>query len=315
MKKVTAKAPVNIALIKYWGKADEEKVIPYNSSISISLDNLYTITTIEESDEGFEFFLNDTLASEVDSNKVFKFLKNFAKDKDLEKVRVISKNYVPTAAGLASSASAFAALSLAANSFFETNYDFDKLCAVTRLGSGSACRSLLGGFVAWETNGKVYSLESKYKDFVIISVIIDSNKKEISSRDAMRISVATSPMYNNYVEDSKVDFENFKKALEENDLKQIGELTRKSFVMLHTVMAVSTPSIVYMKDKSIDVLSLVQELESQGIYAYPTMDAGANVKILTTESDYEKIISKLEENGFKEYFVSRLGEGAKVISG
>lgn len=313
MKKVTAKAPINIALIKYWGKEDELKVIPYNSSLSLTLDNLYTVTTIEESTSGFSFTLNNKVVDGKELKRVYEFLKLFASIEELEKIKVSSTNYVPTGAGLASSASAFAALSIAANKYFNTNYVFDKLSSITRLGSGSACRSLLGGFVAWEKSGMVYQVNSKVNDFVMISVIVDSNKKEISSRNAMAISIKTSPLYKMFVDEANDDFSKLKLALELGNLKEIGKLTKNSALMMHAVMASTNPPIEYLKEKSYEIIDLCDELLELGLYCYPTMDAGANVKILTNEKDFKKIIQMLEKKGFIDYYISRPGEGALII--
>ncbi|MFA7435209.1 MAG: diphosphomevalonate decarboxylase [Bacilli bacterium] len=313
MKSISAKAPINIALIKYWGKEDESRVIPYNSSLSITLDNLFTVTTIEESKTGFSFTLNNNILKGKEEKRVYDFLKHYTTPKEINKVRVKSTNFVPTAAGLASSASAFAALSVAANEYFKTNFSFDKLALVTRLGSGSACRSLLGGFVAWEKDGRVYKVDSKVSNFILISVIIDSKSKKISSRGAMAKSVKTSPMYSFYVEESKKDFVDMKEAIENGDIIKIGNLTRKSFSMMHAVMLSTIPPILYMQDRSLAVIELADTLVLNGIYCYPTMDAGANVKLLTTKEDYEKVVLALEENGFIDYYISRLGQGATII--
>lgn len=313
MKKVTAKAPVNIALIKYWGKKNIEDIVPYNASISISLDNLYTITTLEESRTGFEFHLDGKLVTGTESDKVYDFLKYFSDETKISNLKVNSTNYVPTAAGLASSASGFAALSVAANSYFETNYDFKELAKITRKGSGSACRSLLGNIVAWETNGDVYNIASPIKDFVMISVLIDKSKKNISSRQAMALSAENSPLYREYVVESAKDFIEMKKAIELGDYEKIGKLTKKSSLMMHGIMLSTHPPILYMDKTSIFIYNLMEELSKQGIYANPTMDAGPNVKILTREKDYKKVIDSLESNGFMDYYISRLGEGAKLI--
>ncbi|MFA5542594.1 MAG: diphosphomevalonate decarboxylase [Bacilli bacterium] len=313
MKKITAVSPVNIALIKYWGKSDKIRVTPYNSSISMTLDNLYTKTSIEESTCGYSFYLNGKKASIEDEKKVYDFLKNFVTPREIDKVIVRSTNYVPTAAGVASSSSGFSALALCANEYFDKKYDINKLTEITRLGSGSACRSLLGGFVAWDNKNRVYQLKSKYKDFVLITVIVDESIKEISSRVAMELSVQTANNYQDFVNEGNTLFVEMINALENGDIKKVGELTKTSFLSLHRVMEQSIPKIVYIKEGSKRVLKLVEELFSQGIYIYPTMDAGPNVKILSNENDYQKIIKKLEENGFINYYISRLGAGARII--
>lgn len=313
MRKTIAVSPVNIALIKYWGKSDKINITPYNSSISMTLDNLYTKTSIEKSDQGFNFFLNDMEASQKDKNKVYQFLSNFAKNSDIDKVIIRSKNYVPTSAGLASSSSGYSALALCANEYFKSGYSLDELIKITRLGSGSACRSFMGGFVAWDKNNNVFKLNNKYKSFVLISVVISKQEKSISSRDAMDITVNTAYNYLKFVEEGNIMFEEMIRALNDGDIIKVGELTQKSFESLHQIMEESNPKIIYMNDESKKVLKIAKNLFDLGIYVYPTMDAGANVKLLTNEDNYLKIIKSLEENGYLDYYISRLGDGAKII--
>lgn len=312
MKKVTAKAPVNIALIKYWGKENKEEVIPFNSSLSITLDNLYTITTIKESDEGFAFILNNQKQSQEETNKVLDFLKHFASSNEISKIKVISTNYVPTAAGLASSASGYSALAVAANKFFNTDFSFIKLSEVTRKGSGSACRSLLGGFVAWEKEGPVYEVFSSRRDFVLISVIINKSEKNISSRVAMERTVQTSPIFSLWVSLANQDFLKMQKALKNGDIQLIGELTERSARLMHSSMLASSPPILYLKEESLKVWELVESLRTKGVYAYATMDAGPNVKILSLENDLSQVEFALNKQGYS-YFVSRIGEGARIL--
>ena len=313
MKKVTAIAPVNIALIKYWGKSNTVDITPYNSSVSMTLDNLYTKTTIEESNNGFNFYLNDIEADDIEKKKVYKFIKNFASDEEINKVVVKSTNYVSTAAGVASSSSGFSALATSCNAYFNSKFNQDELIKVTRLGSGSACRSFHGGFVAWENNNKVYRLNNSYNSFVLITVILSKTKKQISSREAMEITVKTSPNYNKFVEEGNIMFGEMVKALSCGDIKKVGELTFRSFISLHKVMEEATPKIIYLNEDSKKVLELAKKLLESGIYVYPTMDAGANVKLLSNEEDYQNIIKKLEENGYFDYYISRLGKGARII--
>ena len=312
MRKTIARANANIALIKYWGKFDEENVIPYQPSISITLDNMYTVTTIEESDH-FSFILNGKEEGESEKKKVFNFLLNFASIEEINKVKIISENFLPTAAGLASSSSGYAALSTSANNYFNKFYDLKTLANITRKGSGSACRSLVGGFVAWEVNGEVYQVGSVYDDFVIISVIINSNKKKISSREAMKITVKTSPFYENWVMETKRDFYKMIEAINSGNLDEIGRLTEKSYSLMHATMLSSNPPILYMSSESLKAIDLVLKMRNEGIYAYSTLDAGENVKILTRVSDVKKIIENLNNEGLTNLNISKMGEGAQVI--
>jgi diphosphomevalonate decarboxylase len=312
MKRVTAKAPVNIALIKYWGKKDKVNIIPYNSSISITLDNLYTVTTIEESSE-FSFYLNGRKQSKDESQRVMQFLQNFASNDEINTTKILSTNYVPTAAGLASSASGFAALAIAANEYFNSKFSFKELTAITRIGSGSACRSLLGGFVAWIKSGEIYEIDSPIKDFILISVLIEEKQKPISSREAMEITVNTSSLFPFWTIITNRDFIDMKHALTTGNYELIGELTEKSARLMHATMLAANPPILYIKEESLIVWNLIQTLRKKGIYAYVTMDAGPNVKILTKTNHQIEILDELKNLGFNNCLVSRMGEGAGLI--
>ena len=151
--KATAKAHTNIALIKYWGKRNDELILPMNNSLSITLDQFYTETTVEFSNERSTdiFYLNGEQAGEQERLKVSRFLDNVRKlaGKDL-RASVHSKNFVPTAAGFASSASGFAALAAASAKAIGLELDLKQLSQLARIGSGSACRSIYGGFVEWK---------------------------------------------------------------------------------------------------------------------------------------------------------------------
>lgn len=313
MRRIVARAPVNIALIKYWGKQDEARIIPYNASLSMTLNNLYTETTIQASEE-FSFILNGVKQSQAEAQKVKTFLKNFACDDEINKVSIFSHNHVPTAAGLASSASGFAALTIASNRFFEKDLSIDKLAAISRSGSGSACRSFYGGFVAWESDGSVYQVESSYNDFIMIAVIIETKKKHLSSRVAMKRTVETSPLYPLWVETANHDFIEMKKALLAGKIDKVGELVERSSKLMHATMIAASPPIQYLNKKAIKVWEIVHQLRNEGLYAYATNDAGANVKILTNKTDYQEVIKCLIENGYHNYFVSRVGKGAMIIN-
>ncbi len=152
--KTTAKAHTNIALIKYWGKRDESLILPMNNSLSLTLDGFYTETTVEFHDDWTEdvFYLNDEAVSGGERNRVVSFLDRIRKKagKEGTYAEIHSVNHVPTAAGFASSASGFAALAAAAARALGLECSNQELSALTRQGSGSACRSVYGGFVEWE---------------------------------------------------------------------------------------------------------------------------------------------------------------------
>ncbi|PKM66912.1 MAG: hypothetical protein CVU94_06945 [Firmicutes bacterium HGW-Firmicutes-19] len=316
LRKITARAHANIALVKYWGKQDEKNVIPYNSSLSLTLDQLYTDTTIESSKKD-EFILNGTKQKEVESEKIFKFIERFRNLSEREDhIRISSFNNFPTAAGLASSASGFAALAIAANRYFNVNLPKKELSVITRFGSGSATRSLFGGFVIWQKGEIPYAFEFDSADWDIAMIVVMTSKevKVISSKEAMRRTVDTSPYYPAWVEGAKSDIESIKRAIKRHDFATVGEITESSALRMHASMMAARPPVLYWQPDTIKVLQQVKSLRSEGFECYATMDAGPNVKILTRKSQVQTIYEKLSEGINKENMIICLpGEGATII--
>lgn len=310
--KVNAKAFINIALIKYWGKEDEKQVIPYNDSISLTLDCFYTNTSISSSNKPFQVLLNGKMASIEDHIRIESFLNHFDGFKENKQIIIETTNSGPTAAGLASSASGFAALSVAANRYFKTNLSLEELAKITKLGSGSASRSLLGGFVQWHRYGTIEEIKSPLQDLRMIVVLIDTTQKEITSKVAMKQTVETSPLYPTWIRKSREAAILMRRALEEGDFLTVGNLTEESALLMHATMYASQPAISYVKEASWDVWNVVHEIRKEQVLAFCTMDAGPNVKILTKESNLKQVIEKLQKNGFDQFVVSGIGKKAEV---
>lgn len=314
---VKARAHANIALVKYWGKEDEEQVIPYNSSLSLTLDKLYTDTIIETSDKDV-FVLNGTMQGKNETEKIFRFVDRFRQLSHRKNpVRITSVNNFPTAAGLASSASGFAALATAANRYFNLNMTKKELSVNTRFGSGSATRSLFGGFVIWQKdeNPYAYGYDSAEWDIAMIVVVINKEKKEISSKEAMRRTVQTSPYYPAWVLSAQSDIENMKKAIKKHDFRVVGEITQSNALRMHASMMSAVPPIIYWQPETLNVLRFVDELNKKGLDCYATMDAGPNVKILTRQSNVELIIDELSmwfDNS--KMIICLPGEGATILN-
>jgi diphosphomevalonate decarboxylase len=312
-KKVIAKAPVNIALIKYWGKENEEEVIPYTGSLSLSVSELHTTTMITQCNQGFSFILNGKKATKDDALKIKNFLLHFAQEHELEDICIISENTGPTASGVASSASGFAALAKAANVFFETYYDDQTLANITRLGSGSACRSLFGGLVVWEKTGEVYSIREDGFDFIMVFALLTHQRKSISSKQAMKNTVKTSPFYPTWVNKTTQDLVAMKHAIHVEDLKAIGELTQSSALAMHASMLAAIPPTLYLNSHSLDIVHAMIQLQEEGEFAYPTMDAGMHVKILTNRKSLEKVLETLEHFKVKDIVVTHPEKGAHIL--
>jgi diphosphomevalonate decarboxylase len=313
---VKARAHANIALVKYWGKQDEERVIPYNSSLSLTLDKLYSDSIIETAMED-EFFLNGSKQDSIEMKKIFGFVERF-RQQSLRKnhIRITSVNNFPTAAGLASSASGFAALAMALNRYFNLNLSKKELSVITRFGSGSATRSLFGGFVIWQKDEIPYAYEfdSADWDIAMIVVIINKEKKGVSSKEAMRRTVLTSPYYPAWVSSAQTDFENIKKAIKKRDFTMVGKITQHNALRMHASMMAANEPVMYMQPKTLEVLRFIEDLSKKGYDCYSTMDAGPNVKILTRQSQVQAIVNELSAwIDPSDLIVCAVGEGATIL--
>lgn len=319
--KATARANTNIALIKYWGKRDENLFLPMNSSLSITLDRFYTITTVEFSDklQNDQFILNGKVPSDKDANKVFNFLDMIRKKAGVNlHALVSSENKVPTAAGFASSASGFAALAAAATKSLQMNLDSRELSVLARQGSGSACRSIFGGFVEWQKGIKedgddsyaVQLLPESQWSLSILSVMVNSKEKKISSREGMKSTVEKSPFYSGWLQTVEQDLEIAKDAIQDRDFEALGEVMERNALKMHATMLGSEPPIIYWESGTVDVIKHIQELRLLGTKAYFTIDAGPNVKVLCLPEDEEKLRnSLLELPSVQEVFICHPGSG------
>lgn len=306
MKPVVAIAPTNIALIKYWGKKEKDPLIPYTSSLSVTLRDVTTTTTLSQGH--FAFQLNGKKAGLEETDRVLAVLKAFNK-KD---VIIDSINHFPTAAGIASSASGFAALTVGLNAFFKTQLPLQTLARISRIGSGSACRSLLEGFVLWEKEGPISQLNYPADDLRMLIAVIDDQKKSVSSRAGMEQSVKTSPIFNTWVSDSEKDLSNMLKAIRDRSFHKIGAIAEVNSERLYAVMRTTVPIIDYRSEETHRLTALIPQLRAEGIAVYFTLDAGANVKLLTLEKDILRLEKALVQHGFKRLIKSRIGGQAHV---
>lgn len=323
MRQAAVRAHTNIALIKYWGKRDEEYFLPTNSSLSLTLEKLFTDTrvTFSEEFEADAFTLNGVLQGEAETAKISRFLDLFRKEANLTlRAKVESYNHVPTAAGLASSASAFAALAGAANIATGLNLDAQTLSTYARRGSGSATRSIYGGFVEWNkgtSSADSHAIEIDDADWDIGMVIVAVNRtaKKISSRVGMKHTVETSPFYPAWVETAETDIQAIKAAIKEKDFQKVGEITEHSAMKMHATMLSSNPPISYFEPASIQAIQCVQSLREQGIPSYVTMDAGPNVKVLCRLSEAEKVKEALLEHFEEEQLIiTGPGKGIRTLT-
>lgn len=319
------RAHTNIALIKYWGKRNDELFLPMNSSLSLTLDAFYTDTEVVlDSDFTSDtFFLNDVKQDEKETEKITKFLNLFRNEVNMKtKACVKSYNHVPTAAGLASSASAFSALAGAMNQASGLNLDSKTLSTYARRGSGSATRSIYGGFVEWymgeddlsETSHAIPVDDASWGIGMIV-IAVNTGRKKLSSRVGMKQTIATSPFYSSWVETATSDLTKMKDAIKQKDFITLGEITESNGMKMHATMLGAFPPISYWEPDSVKAIQTVKEIRGMGIPCYVTMDAGPNVKVLCKASDMAKIEELLLKEFKREQIIpTTVGEGIKLLS-
>lgn len=319
--KAKVRAYTNIALIKYWGKKDEDLILPYNNSLSLSLKEFYTETEIEFNEELDEdVFVLDGREDFKTLKKVSDFVDHFRALKGIKtRAYINSVNHVPTAAGLASSASAFAALGGACNEALQLKMNDRELSTYVRLGSGSASRSVFGGLVEWH---KGNSHETSYAekiddanfDIAMIAILVNANEKKVSSRDGMKNTVRTSPYYPQWVKEAEQDLIDMKVAIKEQNVDRIGEIAEANALKMHATMMTSEPSILYFEPKTLIAMNLIKEMREEGLSVYFTMDAGPNVKVICRSSQCDIIKERLLKE-FKEedLIISEPGFGLEIL--
>ncbi|WP_051866263.1 diphosphomevalonate decarboxylase [Streptomyces griseus] len=298
----TAVAHPNIALIKYWGKRDERLVVPYVDSLSMTLDVFPTSTTVRLSPgaRADRVTLDGTSAEGEVRRRVVAFL-------DLvrelagrtEPAAVDTRNAVPTGAGLASSASGFAALAVAASAAYGLDLDDTALSRLARRGSASAARSIFGGYAlchAGQGVGAAADLSSYAEpvpvpdfDPALVIALVDAGPKAVSSRVAMRRTVETSPLYEAWARSSKDDLTDMREMLSRGDLEGVGEIAERNALGMHATMLAARPAVRYLSPATVAVLDGVIQLRRDGVPAYATMDAGPNVKVLCHPADAGRV--------------------------
>lgn len=318
----------NIALVKYWGKRDETLFLPVTGSLSMTLDIFPTTTAVRLVDGPADTVeLNDTAATGTALSRVENFLDLVrALAGRSERAAVVTRNAGPTGAGLASSASGFAALATAAAAAYGLDLDGRALSRLARRGSGSASRSIFGGFAVWhagEGDGEAGDRSSYAEpiggdelDPALVVAVVAAGAKSVSSRVAMRRTTETSPFYRPWAESSVLDLAEMRTAVANGDLAAIGEIAERNALGMHATMLTARPGIRYLSPHSLAVLDAVQALRADGIVAYATIDAGPNVKVLCARADAPTVAATIEALGdFVATTTAHIGLGARLIGG
>lgn len=325
----TCEATANIAVIKYWGKRDEKLILPMNSSLSFTMDEqLKTRTTVlfDETLQQDEFYLNGSkvdLKEKETAERVVQLDLVRQQAGIATKARIVSINCFPTAAGFASSAAGLAALACAASKAAGLKLSPKELSILARRGSGSACRSVMGGFVEWVKGEKAdgtdsfaeqVASEKHWPELRNVVAVVDAGKKKVSSRAGMKQTVATSALYKARMGYLPRAVEEMKKAVLAKDFQKFAELTMRESSNMHAVMLDTWPPIAYLNDASKEVMYSVNELNGDSAIGAYTFDAGPNAHVYCLEKNVDAIRKMLSEiGGVNKVMVCKVGSGPKYL--
>jgi diphosphomevalonate decarboxylase len=314
----TAIAQPNIALIKYWGKRDIDRNLPAVGSISITLSDLQTEVSIELSDElsADVLFVND------DENDAMLPRISACLDRVLGKNRsracTRSRSNFPIAAGLASSAAAFAATTVAAAGAANLSLGTEELSQLAGASSGSAARSLYGGFAELRNVGDRIAVSSLCDvdswPLQVVVAITETGPKATGSTEAMEISRETSPFYNSWILQQEHDLEVARTAIAQQDFKQLATIAEHNCLKMHSIMWASRPPMVFWTSATMRCLQTVRRLQGEGRQVFFTIDAGPQVKAVCLPGDAEAVSQALARTpGVQEIMTSGLGVAARLV--
>jgi len=326
--KVTGIANANIALTKYWGKKNAELKTPYNSSTSVTLEGLQTTTTVEFDEKYAEdvFVLDgdEYKAGSEEYDEVREQLDLIRGKAGIEtKAKVVSKNDFPTAAGFASSASGLAALTFVASKAAGLDLSVEELSKISRMGSGSASRSLIDGFAIWHRGEREDGEDSfaeqiapveHWPEFRILGCVISKKAKKVKSRAGMKQSVATSPIFETWYTTAEKDAQKMVELIKAKDFEALGGLAQNNCILMHACAMTTKPPVIYWTDGTMQVIHRVLELQDEGVKAYFTIDGGPQVKVICLEADVPKLKEELTKlDMVQEIIECKPGHGPKTI--
>ena len=318
-----ARAHSNIAFVKYWGNRDHRLKLPANSSLSMNLADLHTTTIVEWSSEltADQLVINGAPANDAALKRVCRHLDELRRRLKFDRfARVNSSNNFPMGTGIASSASAFAALTLAASSALGIEMTHLKMSALARLGSGSASRSIPAGFVAWragESHDTSYAesfADPDHWDLIDVIAIVSREHKRIGS-SAGHQTADTSKLQSARVGTAAIRFTAIKDAIMRRDFGQFAPIVEEDSNLMHAVMMTSNPPLFYWQPISLTVMEAVRRWrKKEGLAVCYTLDAGPNVHCICLASDADAVSSRLRQLSPQiEILQSGVGGGAYVM--
>ena len=322
MKTIAALSHPNIAFIKYWGNRDNTLRIPANGSISMNLASLETRTSVKASLEfqSDSLTLNGCEETGTALDRVQAFL-DLLRDMIGKQyfARVSSENNFPQSAGIASSAAAFAALAAAGSQAFGLDLSEKELSMLARRGSGSASRSIPGGFVEWHTGKKdadsfaeSIAPADHWKLWDCVAVVTDQPKKTGSTEG--HLLAGTSPLQAARVQDAPRRLDICRNAILKKDFEALADIIELDSNLMHAVMMTSHPPLMYWSPKSLEIMQEVTKWRKKGIPAAYTLDAGPNVHVICTKEYATRVRVRLEKiPGVARVLSSGVGSGVQVL--
>ena len=303
----------NVALVKYWGKQDGSENLPATPSLSITLAGLSTATCVEAATVD-SLTINGKPGADP---KVEALLRAMRGSFDLPNVAIDTRNDFPTGAGLASSASGFAALVTAVDSSFNLGLSPAERSAWARRGSASAARSIFGGFVTLAPRDDQWTgTELLAKDAWPLEVVIavtDDTPKRVSSSDGMARSRATSPFYDAWCRSTEVDFETACRGVAERDFESLATVAEHSCLKLHALMLSSRPPLLYWNAATIAAIETIRRVKDSGKPVFFTIDAGPQVKAVCAPGHAGEVARELGKSpGVLRVLRSDIGDGARL---
>ena len=320
----TARAGANFALIKYWGKADARLNVPAVGSISITLDALWSETTIELDPKlaTDEFSLNGRTRPEEQSKVSVCLDLLRSRARVATHARITSRNNFPTGAGLASSASGFAALVTAGAAALNLELSPRERSIVARQGSGSAARSMFGGFVEMHAGTAANGLDSFAEPLLdaaawpleVVIAVTATGEKEVGSSSGMTRSATSSPYYAAWVAGQPADLAAARTAIEARDFAALADVAEHNCLKMHAAAIAAEPPLLYWNGATVECLHAVRKLRAGGVPVFFTIDAGPQVKAVCAPEARSQVEAVLRGvPGVLELLTSRLGPGAELL--
>lgn len=310
-----ARAQPNIALIKYWGKRDVQRNLPAVSSLSITLDELWTTMLVEFSSSLAEDSLSLNGSERAAMLPRVSACLDRVAGPSRPRASVSSECNFPIAAGLASSASAFAALVVAGAAAAGIDRSRLELAQLAGAASGSAARSLFGGFVELTAGEEEIRpeplLSSPDWPLQVVVAVTERGQKPVSSGEAMRRSAETSPFYSRWLDQQTADLEIARAAVKNRDFEKLADISEHNCLKMHSVTWTSRPPVVYWNAATLECMQVVRELHAAGEAVFFTIDAGPQVKAVCLPESADRVATRLAAvPGVVQIMRSGLGDGA-----